>query len=66
MLKQDGAGDFVELAKQAQPSLLREYWEFLRYTRKWWIAVIVSMLLLMSLFVLLSGSAVAPFIYPLF
>ena len=48
-------------------SILREFWSFLRVRKKWWLAPIVLMLLLLGLvLVLTEGSAVAPFIYTLF
>jgi hypothetical protein len=48
-------------------SILGEFWSFLRVRKKWWLAPIVLMLLLLGLvLVLTEGSAVAPFIYTLF
>jgi hypothetical protein len=48
-------------------SILRELWSFLRLRKKWWLAPIVLMLLLLGLILVLSeGSALAPFIYSLF
>ena len=55
-----------DLAKEKRPSLVVEFWYFLRYNKKWWLLPIVIVLLLLSLLVLLSGSGVAPFIYPFF
>ena len=46
---------------------LSELWEFMRERKKFWLAPIVVMLLLLGgLIVLTEGSAVAPFIYTLF
>jgi hypothetical protein len=46
---------------------LQELWEFMRERKKFWLAPIVIMLLLLgALIVLTEGSAVAPFIYTLF
>ena len=46
---------------------LQELWEFMRERKKFWLAPIVIMLLLLGgLIVLTEGSAVAPFIYTLF
>jgi len=46
---------------------LQELWEFMRERKKFWLAPIVLMLLLLgALIVLTEGSAVAPFIYTLF
>jgi hypothetical protein len=48
-------------------SFLHELWSFLRARKKFWLAPIILMLLLLGgLVVLSSGSAVAPFIYTLF
>ncbi len=47
--------------------LIREFWAFLRTRKKFWLAPIVVILLLLgALIVLTEGSAVAPFIYTLF
>ena len=48
-------------------AILREFLEFLRERKKWWIAPIVIVLLLLgALLVFAKGSALAPFIYTLF
>ena len=47
--------------------VLREFWDFLRQEKKYWIAPIVLVLLLFGLLLLFAQtSAVAPFIYTLF
>jgi len=47
--------------------LLKDLWEFLRIRKKFWMApIIIVLLLLGALIVLTQGSAVAPFIYTLF
>jgi hypothetical protein len=57
---------FQEMARQARPSFLGEFWYFLKHNKKWWLLPIIIVLLLLGLFVLLGGTAIAPFIYPLF
>ncbi len=48
-------------------SILLEFWDFLKTRKKWWLAPIVILLVLLSaLIVLTEGSAIAPFIYALF
>lgn len=48
-------------------SILKEFWDFLRVRKKWWLAPIIIMLLLLGLLIFLTqSSAVAPFIYTLF
>jgi len=47
--------------------LLKDLWGFMRVRKKFWLApIIIIMLLLGTLLVLAQGSAVAPFIYTLF
>jgi hypothetical protein len=47
--------------------LLRDLWAFMREKKKFWLApIIIVMVLLGGLIVLAQGSAVAPFIYTLF
>jgi hypothetical protein len=58
--------EFSRLAEEDRPSLLAEFWYFLKHNKKWWLLPILIILLLFGLLVLLSGTAIAPFIYPLF
>ena len=47
--------------------LIKDLWGFMRERKKFWLApIILVMLLLGALIVLSQGSAVAPFIYTLF
>jgi len=47
--------------------LLSDLWGFMRERKKFWLApIIIVMVLLGALIVLAQGSAVAPFIYTLF
>ncbi|HYE33110.1 MAG TPA: DUF5989 family protein [Methylomirabilota bacterium] len=48
-------------------AILKEFWNFLRVRKKWWLAPIVFFLLIMGMFLVMAkGSALAPFIYSLF
>ena len=48
-------------------SMLKELWNFMKVRKKFWLApIIVLMLMLGVLIVLVQGSAVAPFIYTIF
>jgi hypothetical protein len=48
-------------------AIIKEFWNFLRVRKKWWLAPIAIFLLLLGgLLVLAKGSALAPFIYSLF
>ena len=55
--------NFAEQAEQASPGLIAEFWDFLIHNKKWWITPIVVVLLIMTAFVVLSGTPIAPFIY---
>jgi len=47
--------------------LLKEFWDFLKVRKKWWLApILITLVLLGALIVFTQGSAVAPFIYTLF
>jgi hypothetical protein len=47
--------------------LLKDLWEFMRVRKKFWLApIIIVMVLLGGLIIFAQGSAVAPFIYTLF
>ena len=62
--KQD-AKEFEDLADETSPGIVAEFWDFLKYNKKWWLTPIIIVLLLVGLLVVLSGSAAAPFIYTL-
>ncbi len=48
-------------------SLVRELWDFMRVRKKFWLAPILIVLLLIgALLVFAQGSALAPFIYTIF
>ena len=47
--------------------VLKELWDFLKVRKRWWLAPIVIMLLLLGLLIIFTeSSTVAPFIYTLF
>jgi hypothetical protein len=47
--------------------LLKDLWAFMKVRKKFWLAPIIIILLLLGVLIVLSqGSAVAPFIYTLF
>ena len=48
-------------------SFIKEFWEFLKIRKKYWLLPIIIILMLFGfLIVLTEGTAVAPFIYQLF
>jgi len=64
--RQEQSGEFNKLAQEKRTYLLAEFWIFLKHNKKWWLLPILIILLLLGLLVLLGGTAIAPFIYPLF
>lgn len=47
--------------------LLKDLWGFMRVRKKFWLApIVLIMLLLGGLLILAEGSAIAPFIYTIF
>ena len=48
-------------------AIYKELWEFMKVRKKWWLAPILFMLVLLgALIVFTESSALAPFIYALF
>jgi drug/metabolite transporter superfamily protein YnfA len=46
---------------------LKDFWNYLRERKKWWLMPVNIILLLFGILIILSsGSAIAPFIYTLF
>jgi len=61
------SNEFEKASREAgRGGLLGELWGFLRENKKWWLLPILVVLLLFGLLILLSGTALAPFIYTLF
>jgi hypothetical protein len=65
-LTKNETSEFARLVEGEQPGLLREFWDFLRYNKKWWLLPILFTLLVLGTFVLLTSTAFAPFIYTMF
>ncbi|MFT5169537.1 MAG: hypothetical protein ACI9F2_000883 [Lysobacterales bacterium] len=48
-------------------SIVKEFWEFIKVRKKFWLAPIIFFLLILSMFIIFAqSSAVAPFVYTLF
>jgi len=44
-----------------------EFWDFLKVRKKWWLAPIIILCMLLGILIVLThGSALAPFIYTIF
>lgn len=61
----DAAQRLAHEAARPPVGLLREFGTFLRTNKKWWLAPIILVLLLVGLLIVMSGSVALPFIYPL-
>ena len=62
----DRAGTLEREVRQPDRGLLREYWQFLREEKKWWLLPILAVLLVSGGLIVVGGTAVGPFIYALF
>src|SRR5262245_1711301 len=58
------ASEFARQAAEAPPGLVREFIDFLRHNKAWWLTPIILVLLLVGVALLVGGSA--PFIYTIF
>ncbi len=48
-------------------AILREFWDFMKVRKRWWLTPIIVMMLLLGFLIFFTqSSAVAPFIYTLF
>ena len=58
------AGYNAHMPKQ---SLLKEFFLFIMHEKKWWLAPLIAVLLIVGALMIFAGSSpLAPFIYPLF
>jgi hypothetical protein len=58
---------FEDIAKsRSRPTILSDLVHFFRHEKKWWMAPLIVLLLLFGALMLLSVTAVSPFIYTLF
>lgn len=58
--------EFLQQAEFKQAGLLREFWDFLRYNKAWWLTPIILVLLLVGVLAGLAATGAAPFIYAIF
>ena len=62
----DKARDFASQAEAEGPGFLVELAAFLREKKKWWLTPVIVVLLLVGVLLVLAGTGLAPFLYPLF
>ena len=65
-MSEDKKTAFEQAQQERQAGIIKEFFLFLKYNKKYWMIPILIMLLGLALLILLGGSAVAPFIYTLF
>ncbi|HUF63029.1 MAG TPA: DUF5989 family protein [Verrucomicrobiales bacterium] len=58
--------EFVRAGEAPRESLPSQFLRFLAQNKKWWLLPIVVVLLLLGVLIMLGGTSLAPFIYPLF
>ena len=67
MAKEDPDENFSRIAEtEGDTSIFREFLEFLKTNKKWWLGPIILVLLGLGGLLLLTSTAAAPFIYTLF
>ena len=59
-------GSFQEAADLERTTLVADFIDFVRDTRKWWIIPIVGILLILGGLITLASTGAAPFVYTLF
>ena len=61
--ERESDNEFERESHLRPPGFLAEFSDFLIHNKKWWLVPIMIVLLVLSLFVALTGSAIGPFIY---
>ena len=62
----DDRDEFDALASEKRSNIAVEFLQFLQHNKKWWLLPLFIVILGLGALVLLSGTALAPFIYTLF
>lgn len=58
--------EFERASGEADQGLVSEFLSFLAHNKKWWLLPILLVMLLLGVLIILSSTAVAPFIYTMF
>jgi hypothetical protein len=64
--KETSAGRLEAEAARPSIGIMREFWDFARTNKKWWLMPVIMVLLLFGALMFLSATGAAPFIYALF
>lgn len=57
---------FEQQAVEAEPGLIMEFWDFLRFNGKWWMTPILIVMLLVAALLVLNALGLTPFVYTTF
>lgn len=63
--KRDFTTDFEKASKDAAPSMTGEFVAWLAHNKKWWLAPVLAVTLLLGLVLVLQGTALGQWIYAL-
>ncbi|MCA8996759.1 MAG: hypothetical protein KDA80_07235 [Planctomycetaceae bacterium] len=66
MTNDETAHDFEQAAMEPAPGIVREFWQFLRENKAWWLLPLLISLAILGIAVWVGMSPLAPLIYPLF
>ena len=62
----NGQKSIEDVKAPKSQGIIAEFWSFLRHNKKYWLIPILLTFIILGILIIFSGSAVAPFIYPLF
>ncbi len=60
------SSEFEAEATRGRTGLVREFWDFLKNNKKWWLLPIIVVMALVGVLAILVNSPAAPFIYSMF
>ena len=65
-MSSDSGKEFEKASNEKQANLVSEFAGFLKETRKFWLIPLIIVMLVLGSLLILTNSALAPFIYTLF
>ena len=65
-LEEKSHDPFEKAAAEGQKGIIREFTDFLKYNKKWWLVPILLVLGLIGVFLIIGASGGGAFIYTLF
>lgn len=60
------SNDFAREAQSARAGMMREFIDFLRDNKKWWLVPLLVTFLLVGALIVLTSTGAGPFLYTLF